>query len=149
LLRIIDGSTQAMWRAAIGERMKHVVAITLILTGLLHLLPLTGALGPRQLEALYGVALTDTNLVLLMRHRAILFGILGIFLIAAVWLPVLRTSALMLGLASVGSFLLLALSSPAYNASITRVVMADGAALLLLLLGLAVHLFNRAASRIR
>ena len=126
--------------------MKHVVPVTLILSGLIHLLPLGGALGPQQLDALYGVVLSDPNLVLMMRHRAILFGMLGAFLIAAAWLPPVRTSALLLGLASAGSFVLLALASPSYNSLIARVVTIDVVALLLLSAGLAVHLSNRAVS---
>jgi hypothetical protein len=42
-----------------------------------------------------------------MRHRAVLFGLLGAFLIAAAFLPSLQLAALVAGFASVVSFLYL------------------------------------------
>ena len=51
--------------------------------GVFALLPLAGVLGAGRLSALYGIAFEEPNLVLLMRHRAVLFGLLGVFLAIA------------------------------------------------------------------
>jgi hypothetical protein len=78
--------------AELGDAMNYVVKIALVLVGIIHLLPLSGVLGPERLTMLYGVTLDDPNLVILMRHRAVLFGMLGAFLVAAAWLPPCRSA---------------------------------------------------------
>jgi hypothetical protein len=112
-----------------------LIKLALIIAGIIHLLPLGGVLGADRLLSLYGVALDDPNLVLLMRHRAVLFGMLGAYLIAAAFVSHLRASAFLLGLCSVLSFLALAWGGHSWNAGIQRVVIADLVALLLLLAG--------------
>ena len=117
-----------------------LIALLLLVAGLIHLLPLAGVLGGEQLNALYGLALDEPNLQILMRHRAVLFGLLGALLVAAVFIPGLRTLALIGGLLSVVSFLLLAWNAPLYNEALRRVVVADWVALVCLLLAVPLHL---------
>jgi len=74
----------------------------------------------------------------LMRHRAVLFGLLGVFLGVAAFIPALQGAALVAGVISVVSFLWLAVSVGGYNAAIARVVVADLVALASLALGAAV-----------
>lgn len=114
---------------------RHVVSITLVITGVIHLLPLSGVLGADQLAKLYGMPFGEPNLEILMRHRAVLFGLLGAFLIAAAFMPALQTAAFIAGFASVVSFLWLAWSVGGYNAQISRVVVADVVALVCLVIG--------------
>lgn len=121
---------------------RHLLTAVLILVGLIHLLPLSGVLGSEQLLTLYGVHFSDDNALILMRHRAVLFGMLGAFCIAAAFIRSLQLAALALGLASVVSFLALALQAGAYNASIARVVLADWVALALLLAGCAAYAWS-------
>ena len=120
--------------------MNKLIALLLLIAGIIHLLPLAGVLGGDRLNALYGLALDEPNLQILMRHRAVLFGLLGTLLVAAAFIPGLRTLALLGGLLSVISFLLLAWSAPLYNEALRRVVMADWVALACLLLALPLHL---------
>ena len=120
--------------------MNKLIALLLLIAGIIHLLPLAGVLGGERLNALYGLALDEPNLQILMRHRAVLFGLLGALLVAAAFIPGLRTLALLGGLLSVISFLLLAWSAPLYNEALRRVVMADWVALACLLLALPLHL---------
>ena len=58
--------------------MRHVASAMLLVVAVIHLLPVPGVLGAEQLATLYGVPLADPNLVILMRHRAVLFGLLGV-----------------------------------------------------------------------
>ena len=109
--------------------MSKLIAVLLLVTGVIHLLPLTGVLGGERLSALYGLALDDPNLQILMRHRAVLFGLLGALMVAAAFVPALRSTALIGGLVSVLAFLLLAWSAPVYNEALRRVVIADWIAL--------------------
>ncbi|WP_394560302.1 phosphopantetheine adenylyltransferase [Aquipseudomonas alcaligenes] len=120
--------------------MSKLIAALLLGAGIIHLLPLAGVLGGERLNALYGLALDEPNLQILMRHRAVLFGLLGALLVAAAFIPGLRTLALLGGLISVVSFLLLAWSAPLYNEALRRVVVADWVALACLLPAMVLHL---------
>ena len=115
--------------------MHHVVSATLIITAVIHLLPVSGVLGQAQLQGLYGVSLDDPNLVLLMQHRAVLFGLLGLYLLYAAFTPAQQSLAFIAGWVSVLSFLLLARANGPQNTAIRRVVQADLVALLALLVG--------------
>ena len=101
----------------------------LLVAALIHLLPLAGVLGAERLQALYGIAVQGPDLAILLRHRAVLFGLLGAFLLLAAFRPALQGLALVAGLASVLSFLALAWATPGHNAALARVVVADWVAL--------------------
>lgn len=120
--------------------MSKLIAFLLLVAGVIHLLPVAGVLGGERLNALYGIALDEPNLQILMRHRAVLFGLLGSLLVAAAFIPTLRSIALLGGLVSVLAFLLLAWGAPVYNEALRRVVIADWIALACLLPALVLHL---------
>ena len=123
--------------------MRYVVMISLCVAAVVHLLPLIGVLGTDRLQSLYGVAIEGPDLQILMRHRAVLFGLLGTYLLAAAFIPVLQPTALGAGLVSVLSFLALAWTTEGYNASIARVVAIDVVALVALLIGTAAYFVIR------
>ena len=125
--------------------MRYVVSGTLIVAGLIHLLPVAGMLGVERLASLYGVAITDPNMEILMRHRAVLFGLLGGLLVFAAFKPALQPLAFVLGFISAASFLYLAWSVGGYNALLSRVVWADVLAVACLAVGAAVYVFSRKA----
>jgi hypothetical protein len=120
--------------------MQILLSATLILAGVIHLLPVSGALGGEALASLYGIAVDDRNLEILMRHRAILFGILGGALLHAACSPRLRGAAILAGLASAVSFLGIALQVGGYNSTLYRVVWADLIAVLCLMIAGMLHL---------
>jgi hypothetical protein len=105
--------------------MRWLVPTVLLSVGAVHLLPLTGVLGGERLATLYGVAADEPNLALLLRHRAVLFGLLGGFMVAAVWQPAWRGAALTAGAVSVLSFLALSVLVGDVNAALRRVVIVD------------------------
>jgi hypothetical protein len=121
--------------------LRYLISATLVAAGLIHLLPLSGVLGSERLTSLYGLSFSEPNLAILMRHRAVLFGLLGLFLIVAAFRPNLRTAAFIAGLISVVSFLWIAAIVGNYNEQIGRVVTADVIALVCLLLGFVAHFF--------
>ena len=112
--------------------MRHVVAAALVLAGVVHLLPVVGLIGPGRLQALYGVAVSEPNLEILLRHRAALFGLLGLLMLYAAARPHYRVLAVVGGLVSVVSFLVLAAMVGGYNGHLARVVTVDVVALVLL-----------------
>jgi hypothetical protein len=119
--------------------MRHVIPLVLVLVGIVHLLPLAGVLGAAQLQSLYGIPVAEPNLEILMRHRAVLFGLLGALLLAAACLPALRVAAFVAGFVSVGSFVLLAWEVGGANASLQRVAWVDAGALVMLAVGAALQ----------
>ncbi|MFT3665167.1 phosphopantetheine adenylyltransferase [Piscinibacter sp.] len=125
--------------------MRHFIATALIVVAIIHLLPVVGVLGPPRLAGLYGVSVSEPNLELLLRHRAILFGIIGLLLAVAAFRVSLQPIALLVGLASVVSFLALAWIVGPINAQLHRVVIADVLALILLLGAGVAHLSSRGA----
>ena len=97
----------------------------ILLAALINLLPVIGVVSASRLQGLYGIAFEDANLLILMQHRAILFGIVGgLLLVSAFHLP-LRTVAVAVGLISTLSFILIAWLVGGYNAEIRRVLVVD------------------------
>ena len=105
--------------------MQKTIDVLLIVVGIIHLLPLGGVLGAERLAALYGLSFEEPNLAILMRHRAILFGILGLFFVYAAFQPALQPLAFVAGFISVISFLGIAWSVGGYNEAIRKVILAD------------------------
>ena len=122
---------------------RYLVPAMLILVGLIHLLPLSGVLGSERLASLYGVSFGEPNLAILMRHRAVLFGLLGVLLILAAFRPMFRTIAFIAGFISVVSFLWIALAAESYNDQVGRVVTVDVVALICLVVGFGAHVYAR------
>ena len=123
--------------------MKPLVAIALMIVAAIHLVPIVGVFGADRIANLYGIAIDGADLEILMRHRAVLFGLLGAFLVFAVFRPAWRTAAFVAGFVSVVSFLVLAFAVGDYGAPIRRVVIADVAALAFLVIGSMAHALDR------
>lgn len=108
----------------------------MLIVAVIHLLPLSGALGIGRLENLYGIEIAGRDLEILMRHRAVLFGLLGgLFAYAAFdqrYLPL----AFVIAFISIASFFYLAFTVGEYNSAIQRVVVADVVATVALLLSI-------------
>lgn len=123
-----------------GVCMRWIVPGVLVLVAVIHALPLAGVLGAGKLLQLYGVPVPDANIELLLRHRAVLFGLLAALLGYAAFRPDLHRIALVAGLASVVSYLGFWAAMAGTNAALAVVARVDGAALVLLLVAGAVHL---------
>lgn len=123
--------------------MRYVVSAMLLVVAIIHLLPLSGALGVEQLARLYGISVAEPNMVILLRHRAVLFGLLGALLAIAAFVPALQPTALIAGLLSVGSFLLLAWVVGEYNAQLSRVFAADLVAMACLAVAVVAYVFAK------
>jgi len=123
--------------------MNKTITGLLVIVGIIHLLPVSGVLGPERLSILYGISINETNIEILMRHRAVLFGLLGAFLIYAAFKPALQSLALIAGFISVISFIAIAWSAGDYNDSVRKVVWADIVAIVALTIASVIHFINR------
>lgn len=124
--------------------MRALSTALIVLTGLVNLLPVSGVLSSSRLRALYGVALQDANVIILMRHRAVLFGIVGSLLILSAFHSPLRPVGYAAGFISMLSFVLIAWLAGGYNPELKRVLVVDVVASAALLAAL---LLERAAVR--
>ena len=119
------------------------VTAVLLAAAVFHLLPAVGVLGAQRLSALYGVTIPGDALLVLMRHRALLFALLGAFMLHAAWSPALQGWALVLGLASTGGFVLLAWNEAWLPAPLRLVMWIDVALFVALAIAAAVRWLNR------
>jgi hypothetical protein len=120
--------------------MPYIVPAVLLLVAAIHALPLVGVLSAARVSSLYGIAVQDPNLEILMRHRAVLFGLLAAFLAYAAFHRSLHALALVAGTVSVVAFLVLAWSVGGVNPALSTVVKADILAAILLAVAAVVHL---------
>lgn len=109
-----------------------MIIAALLIAGVVQLVPLIGLSGTRGLHRLYGVEVTEPQLVLLFRHRAVLLALVGVALLAAIGVPEWRAPAIGLGLLSKLSFLAIAATSGP-NALIARVAKIDAVTAVLLI----------------
>jgi hypothetical protein len=106
--------------------------LALLLAGLIHLLPLPGVVGGALLQNLYALPALDPSTELLLRHRALLFGLLAAGLLASIRLPQWRLP--IGGMVVLGdlAFLALAAQQSSLAPALLRVALFDAAAVLLL-----------------
>ncbi len=110
-----------------------MIIVCLAGSALIHLLPLVGALGPAQVARMYDVKVDGPDVTVLLVHRAVLFGLLGAALIAAIFCDDARPYVIGAVLFSDVSFLAIAGRNPGINESMQRVVRADVISIVLLL----------------
>ena len=121
--------------------MRYLVSAMLVVVAIIHLLPLSGVLGGERLVALYGLSFNDPNLAIIMRNRAALFGLLGLFILFAAFRPQFQAIAFIAGFVSVVSFLWLAWYVGGYNTQVAGVFTADIVALTCLIIGFVAYLY--------
>lgn len=99
---------------------------------LIHLLPAVAAVAPKQITKLYGVDARDRTLMTLLQHRAVLLGAVGAAFVAAATMPHSPAAlfAVMLGGASMASFLVIAALQRQLSGPLRKIVIVDAAGLL-------------------
>lgn len=112
---------------------ERFVSVMMLLVAAIHILPLSGVAGIGQLSSLYNVEITGGDLEILMRHRAVLLGLLGVLFVYAAFKPVIQPVVFFIAFTSIVSFLYLAFSVDDFNVAIRKVVYADIVALVALL----------------
>lgn len=119
------------------------IRILFCIVSLIHMLPLVGVTGRTALQKAYGIPVESPDLQLLLQHRAVLFGLLGLACLIAAFNAPWRPAVWCAATISTCSFMLFAWLAPSYNAAIARVVWFDIIAIAILLLIGVVHLFRK------
>lgn len=114
--------------------MSKGITLCLLIVGLINFIPVLGVLSANKLEGAYDVVLSSNDLIILMRHRALLFGIIGAFIIFSAFVPSYQGAAMIMAGVSMVGFAVLAHSVGGFNASMNKVLMADYVGIVFLLL---------------
>ncbi len=120
--------------------MRGTVCALLLLLAVVHLYPIVGLFGADALKSYYGVLIQDPNLLILMRHRGILFGIIGTYIAFSAFRPAWQPVAIVAALVSMLSFVVLTLYTEGHNARLHGIAMIDsGMSVLGLLVALLLY----------
>ncbi|MFE3599114.1 hypothetical protein ACFXP3_32135 [Streptomyces sp. NPDC059096] len=115
----------------------RLITALFVVVGAINLVPGFVAVAPSQISTAYGVSVAgadSADLTMLLRHRAVLLGLVGAGLLCAAFIRSLRVPALSAGAISMGTFLLLAYTTSGLNDENMRVARIDIAAFALLVL---------------
>ncbi len=105
--------------------MENLYRLILLITGLVHILPFSFLFFTEQLQKSYGVDISDANLQLLLRHRAIFFGLIGVGLILSAVKKSFYGWASAIGLISMLSFVWLFYQIGGINQQLRFVMLID------------------------
>lgn len=126
---------------------RHAGLALLAVAGLLNTAPAVGAVAPQGMYAAYGIASAGRDLEVVLRHRAVLFAVLGVGLLVAVFRPALRPIAVRANAISFGSFLVLVIAGGPVGPGLMRVAAFDVAGLVALGVGVALLRDERAVEQ--
>ena len=119
-----------------------MITVLLLIVGLINFIPIIGVVSAEQLTKLYSIKLADNNLIILLQHRALMFGIVGGFIMYAGFNPSLQPLAFIAGFVSMLGFIVFALRASTYNQELSKIITLDIIALVLLLIALVLFIFK-------
>ncbi|MEP5569280.1 MAG: hypothetical protein ABJN62_15675 [Halioglobus sp.] len=108
------------------------ITLCLVIVGLINLAPVLGVISAQRLETGYSLTLAGNDIAILMRHRALLFGILGAFILFSAFNPIYQLPAMIMGGVSMVGFAWLAVATGGYNDAVAKVLLVDIVGILVL-----------------
>jgi hypothetical protein len=118
--------------------MNKIFLVLLFIVGLINFLPVVGVLSAAKLSQAYSIDLASNDLIILMRHRALLFGLVGGFVFYSLFMPQFQPAAMLIAAISMIGYLVIMWTVGDYNDSIFKVAIVDMVGIVAL--GLAVLL---------
>jgi uncharacterized membrane protein len=109
--------------------MGKIITGILVLVGLINFYPLVGVVSNETVSNLYQINVPNNDILVLLRHRAVLFGLLGAFIIYSAFKTELQGWAIAIGSVSMLSFIVVAVIVGDYSAGVRKVIIADAIAL--------------------
>jgi len=123
--------------------METIYRICLTIAGIINTIPFLIAFMPNKILGSYGITVSDANLELVLRHRAVLFGIVGGLMIFSAISKKHYDLAFIMGMVSMVSFIILFYSiSGEINPELTKVMKIDLVAIAVLVIGYGLYKFN-------
>ena len=123
--------------------MELVFRICLFIAGIINIVPSILAFLPDKIQTSYGVEIPNANYELLLRHRAVLFGIIGGIMIYSAISKKYYSLAVVIGLISMFSFFVLKkLVNGEINPELQKVMNIDIAGIIILLIGFVLFKFK-------
>ena len=120
-----------------------IITLLIVVVGIINFIPIIGVLSSDLLTKLYGINIQDNNMLILMKHRALLFGITGGFIIYAAFQPTLHKMAFIIGFISMLGFVAIALQTGQYNSLLSRIVIVDIVASAFLFIAVILSFLNK------
>jgi hypothetical protein len=117
----------------------RIIGGLLVIVGLVNVAPVIGVLGPESLGRLYGFAGPEGDLLILMRHRALLFGIVGAFILCSAFKQRLQPAAMLMAAVSMLGYMLLVFLADEPGAKLYRVALIDLIACVPLLIAMVLY----------
>jgi len=105
--------------------MNRIITALLILVGLINFFPVLGVLSAEVIANAYNIPAPEGDLLILMRHRALLFGVVGSIILVSAFRQQLQPTAMVAAFVSMVGFIALTLSSGEYNEKIYNVILID------------------------
>ena len=121
--------------------MELVFRIILFISGIVNILPFFLTFLPEKISKSYGIQVLDMNYELLLRHRAVLFGIIGGILIFSSLTKKYYDLSTMVGLVSMVSFIILYFLIGNINMELKKIMLIDVVASLTLFVGALLYFF--------
>ena len=123
--------------------MELVFRVCLFIAGIINIVPSVLAFLPNKISNSYGIEVPNSNYELLLRHRAILLGIIGGVMIYAAITKMNYSLAVSIGFISMISFIILfTLMGEAINPELHKVMKMDILGMIILLIGFALYKFG-------
>lgn len=118
---------------------KNLVAMILLTVGLINFAPIVGLLGADNLARLYDIAAPEGDLQILLRHRALLFGIVGAFIIWSAFKPMYQPAAMLMAAVSMVGYIVLVYLVGEPGIKLYKVALIDAVACVLLLAAMVLY----------
>ncbi len=116
--------------------MELIFRICLFIAGVINLLPCILAFIPQKISSSYGISIPNQNYELLLRHRAVLFGIIGGLMVFSAISQLYYSMAVLVGMISMVSFVILyLLIKEEINPELQKVMKIDVVGITILLMG--------------
>jgi len=114
--------------------LRKTTAALFVIVGLINVAPVVGLHGKSTLESAYAISITSPEMLLLIRHRAVFFGIVGGLLLVAAFRPESRGVAAVSGFISMFSFILMVMASESLAPEYIKLARIDSVGILALAL---------------
>lgn len=124
--------------------MGKAITFCLVVVGLINLGPVLGVISAQRLASAYSITLAGNDLAILLRHRALLFGILGAFILYAAFNPLYQPAAMVMAGVSMVGFVGLVLGTGGYNEALGKVLFVDVLGIVFLLAAVVLKYVGRA-----